>query len=68
MGESDPIPLDGNPELEANERLWVRKAMRDDARMSWARRKLRWILVSLSAAVAGGWALFGWMRDHIAFK
>lgn len=68
MSESDPIPLAGEPDLEAAERLWVRKAMRDDARMTWARRQMRWILVTLSALAAGGWALFGWVRDHIVFK
>jgi hypothetical protein len=66
--QSDPIPLDGEPDLVSAERLWVRKAMRDDARMSWARKQARWILVTISAAVAGGWALFGWIRDHIVFK
>lgn len=68
MSESDPIPLDGSAELEESERLWVRKAMRDDARMTWARKQLRWILVTVASAAAAAWALYGWMRDHIVFK
>ncbi len=68
MSESDPIPLDGEPELDPAERLWVRKAMRDEARISWARKQLRWILVTAASLAAGGWALVGWVRDHIVFK
>ncbi len=68
MSESDPIPLEGEPELGPAERLWVRKAMRDDARMTWARKQLRWILVTVASVAAAAWALFGWVRDHIVFK
>ena len=65
---SDPIPLDGAPELTSAERLAVRRWLRDQERMSWARRKIRPILVVLASVIAGGGAVFGWVRDHIIFR
>lgn len=68
MTESDPMPLDGERELDPAERLWVRKAMRDDARMSWARKQLRWILVTAASVAVGGWAFVEWVREHIVIR
>lgn len=68
MSESDPVPLEGESELDAAERLWVRKAMRDDGRMTWARKQLRWLIVTAAAIGGGGWAAYEWLRDHVVLK
>lgn len=68
MAESDPIPLDGDADLTASERLALRKLIREQERLTWARKQLRWIAVSIASAVAAGWALISWVRDHVVFR
>lgn len=68
MSESDPIPLDGDPELDVAERLWVRKAMREEERMRWAQKKLRWVAVSVVSLAGAGWAAYEWLRAHVVLR
>lgn len=68
VSETDPIPIDGEPELTSTERKRLRKIIIDDDRMTWARRQSRWILVTLASVAAGGWAAYEWLRAHIVFK
>lgn len=68
MSESDPIPLDGSPELSPAERLVLRRIIRERERMTWARKKLGWILSGVVTFVAATWAAVEWLREHVVIK
>lgn len=68
MKDSDPMPLSGDTELTADERLAFRKWLRDQQRIQWLGRQLRW-LAPLGASVAVGvWQLVVWFEKHFHFK
>jgi len=65
---SDSMGLDGDEPLSPEERLHLRKLMRDDERLTWARRKAKVIVPALIALVIGIWQLIDWLRLHVTFK
>lgn len=50
------------------ERLGLRRLLRDEARMTWARKNLKSVFIASAGALAAGWALVEWLRDHVQFK
>lgn len=68
MTDSDPVPLDGKPPLGEQERLWVRRRMREDGRRQWARRRLGVLVLTLAAV--GSWAsgLVDYLAEHVQLK
>ena len=63
--DSDTMPLEGDPELTAAERLALRRLIREVERAVWARRQLRlWapILVGVVSGMAAAWA---WLANHV---
>lgn len=64
MSDSDDIPLDGDRDLDAHERMVLRKMIRDQERMRWLWRVSR-VGVALLASVAAGLL---WMLDHVKLK
>jgi len=59
--DTDDIPLDGDRELDAHERLVLRKMMRDQERMRWLWRVSR-VGVALMAGLA---TAILWAMDHL---
>lgn len=66
--DTDSLPLNGDTDLTAAERLMLRKMMRDEERASWARRKLRIVVPAGVAMVVGLWHLVEWARANISWK
>lgn len=65
--DSDAIPLDGAPEFTAQERLLLRKLMRDNAHLSWLKRRLHWFIPAVATFAAGVWAVINWIQTHITW-
>lgn len=68
MRDSDPMPLDGKPDLSEQERLAIRRIIRNEARMTWARKQAVWIVSGLATVAVALVAVFDWVRQHIHFK
>ncbi len=63
--ESGPMDLDGDEPLTPDERQHLRRLIRDDDRMTWARRKMRVFVPGAVAVVIGLWQCLLWIRDHV---
>ncbi|HOW47365.1 MAG TPA: hypothetical protein PLB26_06895 [Rubrivivax sp.] len=63
--DTDSMPLDGDADLTAAERLQLRRMIRDDERASWARRKLRVIVPAVVAVVTVCYQAWDWAIKHI---
>lgn len=69
MGEdTDSLPLDGDKDLTPDERLMLRKMMREEERASWARRRLKIFLPAVVAVVAAVWQVADWAIRHIQVR
>ena len=69
MGDdTDSLPLDGDKELTSDERLMLRKMMRDEERASWARRRLKILIPAFVAVVAAVWQAADWAIRHIQVR
>lgn len=66
--DSDSMPLDGAPDLNEQERLALRRLIRDEERAAWARRKLKVVMPAIVAFVIGTWQLIDWAKTHISWK
>lgn len=63
--DTDSLPLDGDPELTTEERLALRKLLRDEERASWAWRQLRVLAPVAVAVVVGMWQFWDWLAKHV---
>jgi hypothetical protein len=62
--DSDAVPLDGTPDLTADERKRLRKLLLDDSHATWLRKQARvWVPV-LFAVVSGMIAVGSWIAAH----
>jgi hypothetical protein len=66
--DSGTIPLDGGPEFTPQERLLVRKLIRDTEHMSWLKKRLRWFIPGVAAFAASLWAVINWVQTNIHWK
>jgi hypothetical protein len=66
--DSGAMGLDGDEPLSADERMQLRRMLREDDRMNWARRKLRYVAPMVVALIVAVWQLIEWVRLHISFK
>jgi hypothetical protein len=61
-----PIDLDNTVPLSPREVDHIRRVLRDDDRMSWLGRKLRFLVLPIAVAVAtGAWQLVEWVLRHV---
>lgn len=62
--DSGALPLDGAPDLNADERLALRRLLRDQERNNWALRKARWIVPLIVSMVVGFYHFIDWLVKH----
>ena len=68
MKDSDPMPLSGEEELTSDERLAFRKWLRDQQRIHWLGRQLKWLAPLATVFAVGTWQFVVWFREHVHFK
>lgn len=68
MNDSDNMPLDGDTELTSVERKMLREMLREQERMSWARKKLKVLVPALVAVVVAIWQIIEWLQRHIRWN
>jgi len=66
--DSDPMPLSGDPDLTSDERLAFRKWLRDQQRIGWLWRQLKWLGPLVAGFAAATWQVIDWASKHIHFK
>ena len=68
MKDSDPMPLTGEADLTSDERLAFRKWLRDQQRVQWLGRQLRWLAPLVTGIAVGLWQLVDFINKHVHFK
>jgi hypothetical protein len=62
--DSGALPLDGAPDLNEDERLALRRLLRDQERNTWALRQARWIVPVIVSMVIGVYHFIDWLVKH----
>ena len=66
--DTDSMPLDGDTPLTRDERLAIRRILREEERRSWAMRKLRVLVPILVACVVAVWQVWEWVARHLRWQ
>jgi hypothetical protein len=67
MDSSDNMPLDGESAFTPDERKALRAMLREQERMTWARKKLKVFVPALVAVVVATWQIVEWVQKHIRY-
>lgn len=68
MKDSDPMPLSGEEALTSDERLAFRKWLRDQQRVQWLGRQLKWLAPLVVSVAVGIWQAVEFINKHVHFK
>lgn len=63
--DTDGMPLDGEAELSPAERKALRRIIRDDARASWAWKRLKVLAPAMVGTVVAVWQVWDWIVKHV---